>query len=733
MSSEHVDEAVAAQLDLEMMQLKKAKILEGRTPIGSMKHSRKQLEQEFAEAASVEGDQGLVVTYIGDPYPPCVVPLSGLKTICLRDLKLETHHRGYVLVGKTFCEPNHTASIMNAIEDENGDVDRLAFYNFSRNKSVEKILPKDTIIAVKEPYYKSTTDGGVLVRVDHPSDLVLLKPHSSLIPSSLAPVSKDTLTPAEMKEQGNTAFKRHDWQTAADCYSAALALKENNEDLRRTLHRNRSQARIHLGHYELAIQDALAAIVQGDGLSEEAKWQNVKTLYRAGRSEYELGDFDKAKEYFGKALQYSSNDECVLAELYRAEKRLEEQRTGNFDFTAMSKSATKNHTILDLASFLSNAKVASAGHRGRGLFATKHLAPGDVIMVEKAFYVVSDDENAKNTSALVNVNTGHADFGQYAEGLYVTIDKILYNPRQASRYLDLYDGGKFQNKVLKFLDGMATVDTFLVRAIAGFNDFGCPKIKSYLHQGADAHSENEATGIWLHASHANHSCIPNSDRSFIGDMMIIRANKHIKAGEEISLAYRAPGGSYAERKKELSFYGFECDCPLCEAEKSLPNQVHMERAELTKEINTFISANMIAPVLSSIPDVTLEKAKELMVKLEDTYPEALYKHLPRFACVPLRVWIHQAPGKPKKTLKKALRTLRDLGYLVKINGTTVTIDRSSAAVYVEGLNAAMTAASACLASGKPEVALQFQELGKELYAIMYACLDGFEKFRPSNI
>lgn len=38
-------------------------------------------------------------------------------------------------------------------------------------------------------------------------------------------------------------------------------------------------------------------------------------------------------------------------------------------------------------------------------------------------------------------------------------------------------------------------------------------------------------------SRANHSCVPNGDRSFIGDMMIIRATREIKAGEEIRLSY----------------------------------------------------------------------------------------------------------------------------------------------------------------------------------------------------
>lgn len=662
------------------------------------------------------------MTYHGEAYPPCIVALSSLKTISLRDLKLEIHHRGSVLVVKTFCEPKRMASIMNAVEDQNGDVDRVALYNVPINKSMDRFLPNNAIVAVKEPYYTSTIDGGVLIRIDHPSDLIQLASDSSLIPSSMAFDSMKSQSPTELKEMGNEAFKRNDWEIAVDCYSTALGVIQDNEDLRRTLHSNRSQARINLGHYELAFQDALVAIEQGDHGSDENKAQNLKSLQRAGRAAYELGDFFAAKQYFSRGVELSREHNNLLFQLRRTEKRLTEQNTGEFDFIAMSNSVTEDDTILDHASFLDNTKVASAGDHGRGLFATKNLAPGDVILVEKAFYATFERDVPKEKSVIVDVKKGQISLEKQAERIHGTIDKILHNPKQASSYLDLYHGGKFQNKGLRFVDGMATVDTFLVQAIDRLNGFDFPGIKST----SDGSGEKSiAAGIWLHVSHANHSCVPNADRSFIGDMMVVRATRGIKAGEEISLNYLIPNHSYLERKERLYSYGIECDCPLCEVEKFIPAQVLSKRATLVDEINQFLSTNGTeAP--STLPAAAIKSAEQLMTQLEETYPEARYQHLPRLACVRLARWLCLVGGPPEERLDRALRGLRDYGYFVEMKANGVTIDRSSAVVESRSLAAPTIAASACMASGKIEAAQQFRELRKEMHTILYACENGLD-------
>jgi hypothetical protein len=89
--------------------------------------------------------------FIGAAYPPCTRPLADLKPIYLRDLTLETQHRGCVLVVRAFSVPNKMTSIQNAVEDENGDVARLAIYNLLPSVLANELLPKGTLIAIKEP------------------------------------------------------------------------------------------------------------------------------------------------------------------------------------------------------------------------------------------------------------------------------------------------------------------------------------------------------------------------------------------------------------------------------------------------------------------------------------------------------------------------------------------------------------------------------------------------------
>lgn len=60
----------------------------------------------------------------------------------------------------------------------------------------------------------------------------------------------------------------------------------------------------------------------------------------------------------------------------------------------------------------------------------------------------------------------------------------------------------------------------------------------------------------------NHSCIPNADRSFIGNMMVFRANREIELSEEIYMSYCNSDNPYPERMEHLSSYSFECDCQL---------------------------------------------------------------------------------------------------------------------------------------------------------------------------
>jgi tetratricopeptide (TPR) repeat protein len=127
---------------------------------------------------------------------------------------------------------------------------------------------------------------------------------------------------------------------------------------------------------------------------------NIKALYRAGKAAYEMQDFPQAKQHFARALELDRDHKEARAELSRTERRISEQENGDYDFSAMAKSATMQHSRLDHASFLRRTKIAPTESRGRGLFATEILKPGDLVFVEKAFHTAHGD--AEDLSVLLN-------------------------------------------------------------------------------------------------------------------------------------------------------------------------------------------------------------------------------------------------------------------------------------------------------------------------------------------
>lgn len=673
-------------------------------------------------------------TFIGEAYPPSLEPMSCLTPITLRDLRLEIHHRGRVLVAKTFCEPIRTSSMKYAIEDIQGNVDYLCIYNLPSVPPMDRILPKGVVIAVKEPYLEMTSDDGVAVRVDHPSDVILLDSHDSLVPSHWRS-PRVAMTGSQLKEEGNVAFRQGNWQKAADCYTAALTRADNNTDLHSSVCRNRAQVHLNLGQYEFALEDAIASIVAGDDLSHQAKMLNMKSYYRAGRAQYHLGNFDLAKEYLDQALRLDPTDKTVIAELAQAKQRITEQQTGDYNFAVMAQSATVSHRRLDHATFNNNTRIASTGKHGRGLFATKNITHGSLVLVEKAFCVVFADEIGKDHSTIIDINTNRVGFGTHAELLYKAVDKMSRNPKQASKFLDLWNEGDFKGKQVSRVDGNVVLDTFQIQAISQLIGIGCPDIRSIIDDDQDKPGRG-STGFWLNASYMNHSCIPNIASAFIGDIMIVRANRDIKAGDEIFTMYEPATTSFSKRKEKLNSWGFQCDCPLCRIEKQLPASILTDREMIEQEAKNFIAANPRTQenLRQPVGAAKLAEAKDILRRLEETYDKSNYEAMPRLACAAIDLWLVEADlsalyARQSSSLDIPARTrlLEDCGYTVKVNGSKASIDRRNGVVCPQVVHAAMYSYEAWPMAGKPDVAKSFLELAKEVYLAYCGAMDGFKE------
>ncbi|KAI5200677.1 hypothetical protein E4T38_06461 [Aureobasidium subglaciale] len=227
--------------------------------------SRQQCTREDLDhhgAISAPPDAEIKLTIVSEPYPPSHASLQTLTKINLSDLSLEAHHYGSFLLLRTFGHSTDVSKIQTfmPVEDETGDVDRIAILNFGLVSWPERYLPAGVVLAIKEPFYSSVSeDLAMALCVYHPSDIIFLEIDHSLFPSAWQSSAQPKLA-MKWKFEGNQALKEKDYIKAGHCYTKGLtSMTHKDPDLKSDLLRNRAQARLLLGCYEAAKADAIAS------------------------------------------------------------------------------------------------------------------------------------------------------------------------------------------------------------------------------------------------------------------------------------------------------------------------------------------------------------------------------------------------------------------------------------------------------------------------------------------
>ena len=186
----------------------------------------------------------------------------------------------------------------------------------------------------------------------------------------------------------------------------------------------------------------------------------------------------------------------------------------------------------DVASFLSNTEVRDTdSSRGRGLFATCDLKFGDPIIVEKAFCALFSQEEGAFAALKYDVRQPNDPTYSAIGFCKEVIAKITRNSSQAKKILDLHGRYPGIGNDAHMVDGHSVVDTFQLHDIISRNTFGKPNFKTNLEPA------KVRTGLWVRSSYLNHSCVPNSKRAMVGDLLIPHATKPIAIGEEITFSY----------------------------------------------------------------------------------------------------------------------------------------------------------------------------------------------------
>ena len=179
--------------------------------------SRSQLVQEFmlrsVSNSMVLGRNDLYMihqSWVPAPYPPSVAPLSTLNKIYIKDLHLETHHRGFYSLLRVATPTATMTAVMTVMEDERDDgvVFQLYQQEDEDHRPGEEVVQIQHVCIIKEPYFKVMNDGGYGLRVDHLSDVIWLSPDDERIPLGWrARISELEKTAEALKDEGNLALK----------------------------------------------------------------------------------------------------------------------------------------------------------------------------------------------------------------------------------------------------------------------------------------------------------------------------------------------------------------------------------------------------------------------------------------------------------------------------------------------------------------------------------------------
>lgn len=586
----------------------------------------------MADMGSMTPQQGsMPALAVGDPYPPCIVSLSQLQPMKLSDLLMETHHRGRQLRIKR-ASPVVTLNTRSwtMVQDDDGETERLEIV-LHKTRHGKDVLESSSTFTIKEPYFTLTEEGEPTLRIDHPSDLIT-HPPAEQPPSAQLPTPEQVEGRAlAEKQKGNDALAKGDPALAHVWYTAALALTTYlpTPDLARDLHRNRAHANLLLGQHDAAKRDALAALINASDDDSRSREFDGKCYFRAGTAAYALGRFAEAREMFEKQVELMPRDKVAAGNVARCGKRIGEAREGGHNLGEIKARLVKGDGWVDVASWEGVAEVGGSGvGKGRGLFAKREVKAGEVVMCEKAFCVVWGNE--EGALAAVTCDVRDERIWVAPVGLRrAVVERLINNPSLIGNVMSSYadwDGGEGK-EVHNTVDG-PVVDVFRVHDIISRNAFGVGGKDEEGGQGGGA-------GLWPRAALINHSCIPNSEREFFGDLMVIRATKNIAKGEEIVHSYDESGLYEARQRALMTTWGFECTCGLCAVEKGEDPMVLEKRRILTKAVDTFLKSVS----LSTNIKLAVSKAKRLVKSIDETYDEKKYRGLPRLAKKGIEQWL----------------------------------------------------------------------------------------------
>ncbi|KAL3426381.1 TPR domain-containing protein [Phlyctema vagabunda] len=235
--------------------------------------------------------------------------------------------------------------------------------------------------------------------------------------------------------------------------------------------------------------------------------------------------------------------------------------------------------------------------------------------------------------------------------------------------------------------------------------------------------QHDFYGLWLEASQIKHSCISNANRSFIGDMQIIRASCNMPAGTQLAIWYQTPTDNYGEMLNGFAKWQLVCRCAYCVDLQTAPQAVIDERHRLIEKLGNMADENPLYPD-------DIEESVHLIQGTWYIHPW----HVPRPTLVPIFVMLSRKYLDmciPDRARSMCYRALESLGFAFSVYQgppyAIVTINRWGLMTH-DALDAFTHLCDIHVFSGAPHLAVQARDHAKLAYKIWIgedATFDGY--------
>ena len=438
-----------------------------------------------------------------------------------------------------------------------------------------------------------------------------------------------------LKMQGNTYMQDKQYLKAVKRYTGALTKlppieSSSQEDIKNRLITlsNRAEGFLKLGYFYSSLKDCEEILTNNkQNLSLLDTTQKDKIIYRKGRCKEQLAtnldDINKVNDIYDQMSEESKkkfNIEDIKKNLNEKKNNMEGKYSKkdllSYEKSCMDTINAKKYYLDSLNKEFKNTSYFNKNlieenynsTKGVHYIAREDIKEGTLLIVEIPLVSIYEAEIKKFSSTFEKFQKMGFSSNELAFEILFTIfkdriefdeeKKYLINQISTLSCLSLKNANMSKEERMKKFK---------------FND---DDMKDIISNNAILTIRNERKkitptelcyGIYINCSFFNHSCEPNCFYFGIANMLIVKAIKDIKKGEELTVSYVEPK-PMALRKNELLKWDFTCDCKYCKQEAEI-----CDKDEYFNVFETYIKIQniMVTHRITSFEQLEIEFSVDL--------------------------------------------------------------------------------------------------------------------------